>query len=194
MLGDGGIVRTAVIAEYRLVDLFLAEHLSRVSGQMLADGVFAFRQRQRRITVVQRFGSQVEIKRTAPHAAGGYARLPPQMRRHTGAQLRHAKWLRQVIVAAKAQSAQIIADARSVGEAVKADITAQAQTEAADMIAKAKAAIEAEKKQAISELQATVADTSVDVAARLIGEDLTEGEHRAIIERYVKEAGSFNGN
>ena len=95
---------------------------------------------------------------------------------------------------AKAQSAQIIADARSVGEAVKADITAQAQTEAADMIAKAKAAIEAEKKQAISELQATVADTSVDVAARLIGEDLTEGEHRAIIERYVKEAGSFNGN
>ena len=84
---------------------------------------------------------------------------------------------------AKAQSAQIIADARSVGEAVKADITAQAQT-----------AIEAEKKQAISELQATVADTSVDVAARLIGEDLTEGEHRAIIERYVKEAGSFNGN
>ena len=74
MLGDGGIVRTAVIAEYRLVDLFLAEHLSRVSGQIFTDGVFAFRQRQRRITVVQRFGSQVEIKRTAPHAAGGYAR------------------------------------------------------------------------------------------------------------------------
>ena len=69
-------------------------------------------------------------------------------------------------------------------ESAMDDITAQAQTEAADMIAKAKAAIEAEKKQAISELQATVADTSVDVAARLIGEDLTEGEHRAIIERF----------
>ncbi len=95
---------------------------------------------------------------------------------------------------AKAQSAQIIADARAVGEAVKADITAQAQSEAADMIAKAKSAIEAEKKQAVADLQATVADTSVNVAARLIGEDLTEGEHRAIIERYVKEAGSFNGN
>lgn len=61
-----------------------------------------------------------------------------------------------------------------MGEAVKADITAQAQTEAADMIEKAKAAIEAEKKQAISELQATVADTSVDVAARLI----RRGSHR----------------
>lgn len=95
---------------------------------------------------------------------------------------------------AKTQSAQIVADARATGEAVKADITAKAQAEAADMIAKAKVAIEAEKKQAIAELQASVADVSVDVAARLIGEDLTEGEHRAIIERYVREAGSFNAN
>ena len=95
---------------------------------------------------------------------------------------------------AKAQSAQIIADARATGDAVKADITAKAQAEATEMIAKARVAIEAEKKQAIADLQASVADTSIDVCARLIGEDLTEGEHRAIIERYVKEAGSFNAN
>lgn len=95
---------------------------------------------------------------------------------------------------AKTQSAQIIADARATGDAVKADITAKAQAEAADMIAKAKTAIEAEKKQAMAELQASIADTSVDVAKRLIGEDLTDAEHRAIIERYVKEAGSFNAN
>ena len=60
--------------------------------------------------------------------------------------------------------------------------------------AQAKSTIEAEKKAAIAELQASIADTSVDVAAKLIGNDLTEGEHRAIIEKYVKEAGSFNGN
>jgi F-type H+-transporting ATPase subunit b len=94
---------------------------------------------------------------------------------------------------AKAQAAQVVAEARETGEAVKAEITQKAQAEAADMITKAKATIEAEKKAAIAELQASIADTSVDVAARLIGEDLTEGEHRAIIERYVKEAGSFNG-
>ncbi len=95
---------------------------------------------------------------------------------------------------AKAQSAQIIAEARETGEAVKADITSKAQDEANEMIAKAKEAIEAEKKQAIADLQASVADTSVDVAARLIGENLTDDEHRAIIERYVKEAGSLNAN
>ena len=95
---------------------------------------------------------------------------------------------------AKAQSAQIVAEARATAEAVKADITAKAQSEAADMIAKAKVAIEAEKKQAVAELQASVADVSVDVAARLIGEDLSDDEHRKIIERYVNEAGSFNAN
>ena len=194
MLGHCRIVRCAIIAKNSFIYLFFAERLPRVQGQILADCVFRPGEWQRLLPHHRGFGRQVEPDSAAHHAAGGGAVLPPQVGGHAGAQLRHAKWLRQVIVAAKAQSAQIIADARSVGEAVKADITAQAQTEAADMIAKAKAAIEAEKKQAISELQATVADTSVDVAARLIGEDLTEGEHRAIIERYVKEAGSFNGN
>ena len=95
---------------------------------------------------------------------------------------------------AKAQAAQIVADAKQTGEAAKADITAKAQSEATDMIAKARTAIEAEKKAAIAELQSSVADTSVAVAARLIGEDLSESEHRKMIERYVNEAGSFDAN
>ena len=95
---------------------------------------------------------------------------------------------------AKSQAAQIVADAKKTGEAVKADITAKAQSEATVMIEKAHAAIEADKKAAISELQGSVADLSVAVASRLIGEDLGDDEHRKIIERYVNEAGSFNAN
>ena len=94
----------------------------------------------------------------------------------------------------KAQSAQIIADAKKTGEAVKAEITAKAQDEAAAMIEKAHSAIEADKKAAIAELQSSVVDMSVAVASRLIGEDLSDDEHRKIIERYVNEAGSFNAN
>ncbi|WP_151197569.1 F0F1 ATP synthase subunit B [Eggerthella sp. YY7918] len=95
---------------------------------------------------------------------------------------------------AKSQATQIVADAKNTGEALKADITAKAQTEAAAMIEKARAAIEAEKKAAIAELQGSVADTSIAVASRLIGDDLSDDEHRKIIERYVNEAGSFNAN
>ncbi len=101
---------------------------------------------------------------------------------------------KQQLADAKAQAAQIVADAKRAGDAVKADITAKAQEEAADMIAKAKTAIEMEKKAAISELQGSVADASIAVASRLIGSDLSDDEHRAIVERYVNEAGSFNAS
>ena len=52
--------------------------------------------------------------------------------------------------------------------------------------------IEAEKQSAISELKGSVVDLSVDIATRVIGEDFSDEEHRKLIERYVKEAGSLN--
>lgn len=77
---------------------------------------------------------------------------------------------------------------------MKADIQKKAADEAAGMIEKAQAAIEAERKQAVSDLQKSVADISVSVASKLIGTDLSDDEHRAIIKRYVEEAGSFNAS
>jgi len=95
---------------------------------------------------------------------------------------------------AKALAAQIVADARQTGEAMRVELSDKAQEEADAMIAKARAAIEAEKKAAIAELQSSVADTSIAVASRVIGTDLSDDEHRKIVERYVKEAGSLNAN
>lgn len=100
----------------------------------------------------------------------------------------------QQLAEAKAQAAQIVAEAKDMGEAVRADITKQAQEESAAMIEKAKIAIEAEKKAAMAELQHSVADLSVDVASRLVATDLNDDDHRAIIERYINEAGSFHAN
>ncbi|NGM17583.1 F0F1 ATP synthase subunit B [Eggerthellaceae bacterium zg-893] len=95
---------------------------------------------------------------------------------------------------AKNQAAQIVADAKQTGEGVRADLTAKAKDESAALIEKAHATIEADKKTAVAELQASVADTAVAVASRIIGQDLSDDEHRAIIARYVSEAGSFNAN
>lgn len=101
---------------------------------------------------------------------------------------------KQQLDEAKAQAAHIVATAKETGEAVKADITDKAQKEAAAMIEKAKVAIEVEKRAAIAELQGSAADTAISVASRVIGSDLNDAEHRAIVERYVNEAGSFNAN
>ena len=95
---------------------------------------------------------------------------------------------------AKTQAATIIADAKKTAEAAKADIASQAQKEAEELIAKARGAIESEKKAAIAELQGSVADTSIAVASKIFGSDLSDEEHRQLIERYVNEAGSFHAN
>ena len=93
---------------------------------------------------------------------------------------------------ARAESAEIVASARSNAEALEADLKKKAEASAEEIIAKAKVSIEAEKKQAIAELQSSVADMSIDVASKLIANDLSDDEHRKIIEKYVAQAGSFN--
>mgnify|MGYP002411589510 CR=1 FL=1 len=95
---------------------------------------------------------------------------------------------------AKKQASDIIADAKKTGETVRADLTTQAQAESEKMIEKARSAIEAEKKAAVADLQSSVADISVSVAGKVIGQDLSDDEHRRIIEKYVEQAGSLNAD
>lgn len=95
---------------------------------------------------------------------------------------------------AKGEAAQIVADAKKSAEASAAAIEADAQAQYDAKLAKADAEIERKTQEAIATLQGSVADMSVSVASRVIGEDLSDDEHRKIIERYVDEAGSFNVN
>ncbi|MDR1014939.1 MAG: F0F1 ATP synthase subunit B [Coriobacteriales bacterium] len=94
----------------------------------------------------------------------------------------------------KKQAAQIIADAKATGDAVRTEMMTQAQEDARLLVEKASAAIETEKKAAIAQLQSSVADLSVSVAGRLIGQDLSDADHRRLVERYLAEAGSLNAN
>jgi F-type H+-transporting ATPase subunit b len=95
---------------------------------------------------------------------------------------------------AKKQAAEIVAQAKQTAEGVRADITAQAQSEAESLISKARGAIETERKATIAALQSSAADLSIAVAGRIIGSDLDDTEHRKIVERYLAQAGSFDGN
>lgn len=93
---------------------------------------------------------------------------------------------------ARQESAEILSNARDNAEKVEAELREKAQASADEIVAKAKTQIEAEKKQAIADLQSSVADMSINVASKLVGNDLSDDEHRKIIEKYIVEAGSFN--
>lgn len=93
---------------------------------------------------------------------------------------------------AKLQASHIVAQAKQTAEALQADMTKKAQAESERMIAQAHLAIEADKKAALADLQASMADVSIAVASKIIAQDLSDAEHRTLIERYVQEVGSFN--
>ena len=101
---------------------------------------------------------------------------------------------KQQMAEARSEAAKVIEQGRKVAESMKDEIVAKAKGEAAAIVAKAHDAMQAEKKAAIAQLQAEVADLSVAVAGKLIGEKLSTDDHARLIERFMSEAGSLNGN
>ncbi len=101
---------------------------------------------------------------------------------------------KQQLVDARHEAANIIDEARHAGEQVKADIVTQAQAQADETVAKAKKSIEKEREAAAADLQASLADMSLMIAGRFIGEDLTDEDQRKLIEKYVNEAGVLDAN
>jgi F-type H+-transporting ATPase subunit b len=95
---------------------------------------------------------------------------------------------------ARLEAAKVIDQGRKVGETMQVEILAKANAEAVAIVAKAREDIQAEKRAAMAELQASVADLSVAVAGKVIGAQLSAADHKKLIESYVAEVGSLNGN
>ena len=99
----------------------------------------------------------------------------------------------ELVTDARRKSADIVLEARKDAEAERARIIEAAHKEAEDIIAKAHANAEDERNAIYVAAAASIADLSVSVASKIVGETLDQdGEQRRIIERYVKEAGSLN--
>jgi len=98
------------------------------------------------------------------------------------------------VAEARAEAGKIVDQGRKVAESMKEEIIAKANEESTQIVAKAREAVEAEKKAALAELQASIADVSVAVAGKLLGETLSAEDHAKLIDRYIAEVGSLNDN
>lgn len=99
----------------------------------------------------------------------------------------------ELVTDARRKSADIVLEARKDAEAERARIIEAAHKEAEDIIAKAHVNAEDERNAIYAAAAASIADLSVSVASKIVGETLDQdGEQRRLIERYVKEAGSLN--
>ena len=83
-----------------------------------------------------------------------------------------------------------MAKAKKEAEEVRSAVLAKAQREAADIIAKAHGAVDSERHKAMIELSSSVVDLSVEIASKIIGNDLSEDEQRKLAEKYLAEVGT----
>lgn len=99
---------------------------------------------------------------------------------------------KQQMAEARQEANKVIEQGRKVADSMKDEIVAKANEERESLLAKAREEIQAEKKAALAELQASVADLSVAVAGKILGQTMSAKDHAALIDTYVAEVGGLN--
>ena len=99
---------------------------------------------------------------------------------------------RDQLAQARQEASTIVSEAKQAGEAVRAEMIEKAQADADTIVAKAREQIESERKAAVTGLQSSVADLTVAVTQRVIGESFTDADHRKLIERSIEQVGKLD--
>jgi F-type H+-transporting ATPase subunit b len=89
---------------------------------------------------------------------------------------------------AREEREYILKEARDVRDKLISEAKGKATEEAEKLIEKARIGIENEKSKALSEIHEQVATLSVEIASKLLGEQLKpSGEQSKLIDNYLKE-------
>ncbi len=90
---------------------------------------------------------------------------------------------------ARAERESMLKDAREIKNKMIEDAKTEAQTQANAMISQAQAAIESEKKSAMAELKSHVAGLSVEIAEKVVRQELSNKDKQlALVESLLGEA------
>lgn len=88
---------------------------------------------------------------------------------------------------AKKEAHQIIQDGKQMGEKLKGEMLEEARKESDSLREKAIHSIELEKEKAVQDLKETAARLSVDIASRVLKREISQNEHRDIIDEVLSE-------
>lgn len=95
----------------------------------------------------------------------------------------------RILNEARAEREAMLKDAREIKVKLIADAKDEAQTQASKMIEQAQAAIESEKKAAMAELRNHVASLSVEIAEKVVREELSNKDRQLkLVESMLNEA------
>ena len=101
---------------------------------------------------------------------------------------------RAQLATARDEANRIIEDARATAEQLRRDIQAKAEEEAGATVVRAQEEIRAERDRAFQELRDQVAQIAVDLAGRVVNEELDPAAHERLIDEYIEQvAGGAGG-
>ncbi len=106
----------------------------------------------------------------------------------TQAETELADYQRQ-LADARNEAGRIIEEARQSAEQVRKDLIARAEADAADIRAKASDDIRAASERAMADVQAKVSDLSIELAERIVQQNLDRATQIQLIENYINEVG-----
>ena len=93
---------------------------------------------------------------------------------------------------ARAEREAMLKEARELKNKMIDDAKSEAKQEAAKLITMAQAAIETEKKAAISDLKSQVADLSISIAEKVLGEELSSNAKQEKLVKSMLDEASLN--
>jgi F-type H+-transporting ATPase subunit b len=100
----------------------------------------------------------------------------------------------QQLQEARGESGRIIEEARKTAESMRRDLLAKAEDESRQIVTRAQEEIRAERDRVIQELRGQLAEWSVELAGRVVGQTLDRKRHAELVDAYIDEvAGSANG-
>ena len=91
--------------------------------------------------------------------------------------------------AAEEKSAEIVKEASRKAELRSEEIIKEAGEQAQATLKRAEEQIALEKKQAMNDMKNQVSDMAISIAAAVIGRDVDEGEHHALIDEFIDNMG-----
>ena len=92
---------------------------------------------------------------------------------------------RSALDASRGEAQKLIADARVAAERVRTELVEAAHAEQAGMLARARQEIESEKARAIAELRREAVDLAIKGAEKVIEQNLDQASNRALVEKFL---------
>ncbi|MDQ4005830.1 MAG: F0F1 ATP synthase subunit B, partial [Actinomycetota bacterium] len=105
----------------------------------------------------------------------------------------------QQLQEARGEANRVIEEARKTAEQMRRDLLAKAEDEAQALVRRAQEEVRGERDRAVQALRRELAEASVELAARVVGESLDRDRQMRLVDQFIDEVagmerGSGNGN